>query len=259
AWGGVGGWGMVMGGRGRGGGWGGATWRALWWRSVPVVAVVSILIGWALVEPAVSDEPLPLSALAVSGLFSIVWIRAGIRAVRALRSPAPVAGPVGVWRPRVVWSDAFVRALDPDAFAAARLHEEAHVRHRDPCRIWLAQIITDLQWPWPSARRRFARWRSTLELARDEEARVAGADGADLAAAVLTAANFTSVSGTAATLFDDVAALEDRVARLLAPMPAHEISERRGPAAAVLPISIAGVLSGMRFGDALVQALVRWL
>lgn len=239
--------------------WERATWRAVWWRSVPVVAVVSILIGWALVEPAVSDEPLPLSALVVSGLFTIVWIRAAVRALMALNAPPPVAGTIGIWHPRAVWSQAFVQAIDPEALDAARLHEEAHVRHRDPARIWLAQIITDLQWPWPSARRRFAQWRSVLELARDEEARLAGADGADLAAAVLTAAQFRVPPRAGATLWDGGVRLEERIDRLLGPMASAELAEGHGPALAVVPISIAGVLSGMRFGEFLVQALVRWL
>lgn len=44
-------------------------WRAVWWPVVPIVAVISVLIGWAIVEPAVSDEALPFSALVLSALF----------------------------------------------------------------------------------------------------------------------------------------------------------------------------------------------
>src|ERR671936_1051903 len=91
-----------------------ATWRALWWPSVPVVAVISVLIGWAIVEPAISDEHLPFSALVMSTMFLGLWLRVVIRAVRALRSRTRVvAGTVGLWRARVVFSDDFVVRLAP--------------------------------------------------------------------------------------------------------------------------------------------------
>ncbi len=41
--------------------------------------------------------------------------------------------------------------------------------------IWLALFVTDLQWPRGSAQRRFADWLATVECARDDEARDAGA------------------------------------------------------------------------------------
>jgi hypothetical protein len=239
--------------------WEQATWRTVWWPSVPVVAIVSVLIGWAIVEPAMSDEPLPLSALAFSGLFGALWARALSRAACALSSRMPVAGTVGLWRPRVVFSDQFGAQLDADAFEAAQLHEAAHVRHRDPLRIWLAQMITDLQWPWPSAQRRFKRWRHVLELARDEEARLAGADGADLAAAVLIAAELHTGIASGATLFEGAGGLEERVARLLAPLSNEDAPQYRANAIALLPVSIAGLLAGLRFGDAFVRTFVRWL
>jgi hypothetical protein len=236
-----------------------ATWRALWWPSVPVVVVISVLIGWAIVEPAMSDEPLHFSAVIVSGVFATLWLRALIRAARALDASLPAVGTVGLWRPRVVFSDRLIAHLDVAAFKAAQLHEAAHVRHRDPLRIWLAQLITDLQWPWPSAQRRFRRWRHVLELARDEEARLAGADGADLAEAILGVAKLHTARASGAALFEGAAGLQERVARLLAPLSSEEVFGSRCSAIALLPMSIAGVLSGIWFGDAFVQSLVKWL
>ena len=114
--------------------------------------MISVLIGWAIMEPATSDEPLPFSALVISGLFVGLWLRALIRATRALRSHPPVpAGTIGLCRARAVFSDELVARLDADAMVAAHAHEAVHVRHRHPLRIWLAQLITDLQWPWPVA------------------------------------------------------------------------------------------------------------
>jgi hypothetical protein len=74
--------------------WEMAAWRALWWPSVPVVAVISILIGWAIVEPAISDEHLSFSAVVMSAVFLGLWFRVVIRAVRALTSRADLAEAV---------------------------------------------------------------------------------------------------------------------------------------------------------------------
>ena len=87
-------------------------------------------------------------------------------APKQIRSAATVA----LLRPRVVVCETFGAQLDEHALAAALAHEQAHARHRDPLRIWLAQIVTDLQWPLSGARARFEQWLFALELARDEEA-----------------------------------------------------------------------------------------
>ena len=104
------------------------------------------------------------------------------------------------------------------------------------------------------------RWRHVLELARDEEARLAGADGADLAAAILSAAQLQTVAaGSAATLLDGSIGLDERVNRLLAPMSAETRVPSRAAAFALGVVSVAGILVGMHFGDTFVQAIVRWL
>ena len=240
--------------------WEQAAWRALWCPIVPVVGVISVLIGWAIMEPATSDEPLPFSALVISTPVVGLWLRALIRAARALNSHPPVlAGTVGLWRARVVFSHELVVRLDADAMEAARAHEAAHARHRDPLRIWLAQLITDLQWPWPAARRRFERWRHVLELARDEEARHQGTDGADIAAAVLIAARFRVGTTTPASLIDGSIGIEERIGRLLAPLPAEDIGRSRPDALALVPVSVIGVVSGVHFGEAFVQTIVKLL
>jgi hypothetical protein len=87
-------------------------------------------------------------------------------------------------------------------------------------RIWIAQFVTDLQWPWSSAQRRFETWLAALEHARDDEARAEGVEGADLAAALVASVRFHRNIGTAncARLIGDRSALEKRVARLLQPL-----------------------------------------
>lgn len=240
--------------------WERASWRTLWWPIIPTVAVVSVLLGWAIVEPAQSDEQLPSSAFLAGGLFVGLWLRAAIRAGRALQERGPLlAGTVGLWRARIVLSDELIAHLDADALEAVRAHEAVHVRHRDPLRIWLAQLITDLQWPWPAAQHRFGRWRHILELARDEEARLSGTDGADLAAAILLAARFHTSRVTAASLIESQADLEERITRLLAPVPTEEGPVAMRSVLALFPVSLLGLLSGVRFGEGVVQAIVKWL
>ena len=240
--------------------WERALWRALWRPAIPAVVMVSVLVGWAIMEPAQSDEHLPSSVLVVSGLFIGLWLRAAFRATVALKARAPhLAGTVGLWRALMVLSDALIARLDADALDAVRSHEAAHVRHRDPLRIWLAQLVTDLQWPWPAAQRRFAHWRHVLELARDEEARLSGTDGADLAAAVLLAARLHTSCSPGATLIDGQVGLEARITRLLAPIPCDHAPIAMTSPLTLFPVSLVGVLSGVRFGEGLVQALVKWL
>jgi hypothetical protein len=42
-------------------------------------------------------------------------------------------------------------------------------------------------------------------------------------------------------------------------LPDDDVPAWRSDALALLPVSLLGVLSGVRFGDGLVQALVKWL
>ncbi len=240
--------------------WERAAWRALWWPGIPVVLVISVLIGWAMMEPATSDEPLPRSALVVASVVLGLWLRAAIRAVHSMKTRTPlVAGTVGLWRARTVVSARLVAQLDADALAAVMAHEAAHARHRDPLRIWLAQLLTDLQWPSPAARQRFHQWRQILELARDEEARLSGVEGDDLAAAVLLAAGMQMPWTTAVSLIGTTSGLEERVSRLLAPVATDEEPVPATRALALVPLSLLGVISGIQFGDGLVQTIVRLL
>src|SRR5262245_50950013 len=147
-------------------------WRRIWLTLLPAGIALATMLGWVLQEPDVTDELLRPSAAFVAVPIGLLWLRCAARACLALRSAreAPPIATVGLLRPRVVVAEDVRDGLDPAALTAALAHERVHVRHRDPLRIWLAQIATDLQWPSPSARRRFEHWLGSLELARDEEA-----------------------------------------------------------------------------------------
>jgi beta-lactamase regulating signal transducer with metallopeptidase domain len=177
----------------------------------------------------------------------------------ALRRPRelPPISTVGLWRPRVVAAEELDGALDPAALRAALAHERAHVRHRDPLRIWLAQIATDLQWPSPWARRRFEHWVTALELARDEQARLDGASGEDLAAAVVAVARMPWRRRTAALvgLTGAETSLVSRVHRLLAPVPPDGARPSIVLPLAVLLVLVASVVVGAAYGDDLLRAM----
>jgi Zn-dependent protease with chaperone function len=204
-------------------------WFAVWSPAATALTVAAWLCGWALSQP----DPVPghVSGLifVVAAPFLVIGGRALLRALWSLgHSPCSYGiATVGLLHPRIVIAPELERALDARALRAALAHERTHVLHRDPLRIWLAQFVTDLQWPWGPAQRRFADWLAVLEIARDDEARAGGIDGADLAAAVLGSVRFQlRVSGAAATLIGRPQALPRRIARLLSPLPAGAAATR---------------------------------
>lgn len=235
--------------------------RRLWGALVMPVLATSVigaaLGGWALLEPE-RAESVPAPWLVVSAAFALVWCRAIARAVRAAlpRSSIGPAETVGLLRPRVRIASSLAAELDEAALAAAVAHEEAHARHHDPLRIWLAQLATDLQWPARAARARFEAWAAALELARDEDVRRTGIDGADLAAAVLGAARFQQERrrGIAALAASDAAVMRERVERLLAPLDESR-TVGRSWRPTVLALIVAAVALGAAFGETFVRLI----
>jgi beta-lactamase regulating signal transducer with metallopeptidase domain len=159
-----------------------------------------------------------------------------------------------------VFSPRLAKKLDDRQIEAALEHELAHARHWDPLRIWLAQLVTDLQWPWPQAHERMHRWLIALELARDEAARAAGIEGTDLAEAIIVSVRFRQDANppTQATLTGQAAALKERIARLLDPPCADSAQSQarlRGAIFALLPTSMLALVLGLMFGERIVRAL----
>jgi len=177
-------------------------------------------VAWGIAEPF-NAERLSIPVWCTVVLGGALAVRAFARAICSLRrSDANViAATVGLFRPRIVVSDRLAAVLDSKALAAVYAHEAAHLRHRDPLRIWLARWVTDLAWPSRSALTRFHAWRHALELARDEEAIAPPSPvmGADLAAAILGATRLSlgRMEPVVATLLSDGALLQARVELLL--------------------------------------------
>ena len=234
-------------------------WRRLWAPLTPAAVTLAALAGWAIQEPRSTDELLrPFASIFVLPL-ACLWLRATIRAARALRAPrvSPVAATMGLLRPRVVLSSSLRRRLDCHSFDAALAHEQAHARHRDPLRIWLAQIATDLQWPNAVAARRFAEWKVALELARDEEARASGVRGEDLAEALIAAVRLAreGAASVEARLTGPERTLVERIDRLLSPLRQGSFVRGQLLPLALLVVLAAAMAFGVARGDLLVRAL----
>ncbi len=254
------------------------TWRTLCRPVAPVLVIAAWLIGWAILEPDPVRDPLDPGVVVWLWLpFGLLFARAAVRAVWALVRELPECGvsTFGFLQPQVVFSPFLARRLDEAVIRAALAHERAHARHRDPLRIWVAQFVTDLQWPWPGAQRRLTAWLAALELARDEEARREGAEGADLATAVLSSVRFlgeltlrqrTALGGTQlahARLIGDEQTLQHRVSRLLAPLPAGSDGACAKPFGLrrmlllLVPLLLAAALLGALYGQWILQPLLR--
>ncbi len=238
-----------------------ACWTRVWRPLLPAVIVLAALCGWALREPD-NAEPVPFPLLLATLPFAAVWCRAGVRAIRSC-GVAPVTVPavtVGLLRPTAIVSPQLIAVLDGRALAAVGAHEEAHARHRDPLRIWLAQLVTDLQWPSPAAAARLQKWLEAIELARDEEARRAGIDGVDLATAILAAARVSAGRArrsAMATLGGEAEALAERIKRLLTPQPEVEpVSESRRQLILLSASVVTAMVVGALCGEVAVHALL---
>lgn len=198
----------------------GAWWRLMW----PLFAgllIIAFLAGWASQEPDPADEWVAIELYLLAALVDAMILRAFFRAFRSAVSSRRVLTPiatVGLFHCRAVVSHAFTCAASADVLAAALAHEAAHIRARDPLRIWLAQLAADLQWPIPNARRRFRNWALALEIRRDDEAVLGGASATALAESILLAAKLRSFpsSQPTAAITGQHNGLALRVRRLLA-------------------------------------------
>jgi beta-lactamase regulating signal transducer with metallopeptidase domain len=160
-----------------------------------------------------------------------------------------------------LFSPYLAKALDDRTIEAALAHERAHARHRDPLRIWLAQLAIDLQWPWPQAHKRFRLWIVALELARDEEARASGVDGSDLATAILASARLgrQAILPANAALISDPSTLRERISRLLEPLSleAPRTYSVTWTALVAIPVLLGAIGFGSVFGERIVGTLLR--
>lgn len=224
-----------------------AAWHRLWLPAVPAALPFFALLGFAVADPE-GPQGLDVTRVLAMAPFGLVWLRAGVRAARtAFAEGHGPALTVGLLRPTVKLSSELRAMLDPGELRAVMAHEEAHVRHRDPLRLWVAQLLTDLQWPFSRPRLRQQAWLRAVEVARDEEAaRQLNVDAADLASALVKTASLARRPiTTGAALADDVTLLEIRVRRLLSPAAADPETGRRSFLA---PLAICLAIAAFVFG-----------
>ena len=240
-----------------------ARWVAVWAPALLPALTACALVGWAHEEPA-DAEAIGVVHIALLAPFALVWLRAAARAGWSLAQSKPdgPAATVGLVRPRVMIDPRFLAGLDERAATAVVLHERAHAAAFDPLRIWAAGVVTDLQWPLPASKRRLAEWRGALELARDEDARLAGADGPALAEAIVACATFGRVPTTGAPfalLEGSDSDLTARIARLLGDDVAPFVVRPRWrllPLALALPLAASALAAGSVVGERAVRLLL---
>jgi hypothetical protein len=235
-------------------------WLALWWPAAPTSVVAAWLCGWALSQPDPVLDPVGPYLFIACVPFGVVVMRAVVRAGWSLaRSPGNFGiATVGLLRPHIVFAPQLAKRLDDRAIEAALAHERAHVRHRDPLRIWVAQFVTDLQWPWGSARRRFSSWLAAVEEARDDEARAAGVEGADLAAALVGSLRFQSAQCCTGGvgLIGQREVVQARIARLLRPLP-DAVLPRDSSRIAIAALLVLTLVLAMGLGVACGERVIR--
>src|SRR5215472_4869872 len=237
------------------------TWRRVWLPVIPALVIAVWLCGWALAEPDPVPESVPISVIFTAAPFALIVARAVVRAGWSLVANYgdPATATVGLLRPWIVFSPHLARRLNEEQINAVLEHERAHARHWDPLRIWLAQLLADLQWPWPQSHERLRQWLLALELARDEEARATGVEGTDLAEAILASTRFDQRMNLPLqpALTGEPAALKQRIGRLLDSLPVsqgHQVRSRT-LLLTLLPTLLVAMALGLIFGERAVRTL----
>jgi Zn-dependent protease with chaperone function len=128
---------------------------------------------------------------------------------------APQAFCAGLWRPRLYLSDATLTVLTDPELDAVLAHEEHHLRHRDPLRIFFARVLSEALFFLPVLRRLSERYAALAELAADAAAVRRTNDPAPLASALVA---FEDSMGPAV-----VGIAPERVDQLLGARPRWEL------------------------------------
>jgi Zn-dependent protease with chaperone function len=192
---------------------------------------------------------LAFAVLLLAARSALRQLRDSRRALVALRiqGPAPVGPPgtlvfagaapqafcAGLWRPRLYLSDATLAALTDGELDAVLAHEQHHLRHRDPLRIFFARVLSDALFFLPVLRRLSERYTAMAELAADAAAVRRTNDPAPLASALLS---FEDSLGPAV-----VGIAPERVDHLLGTRPRWELPVALLAWAAVVVLALVAV------------------
>ena len=117
-----------------------------------------------------------------------------------------------------------------------------------------------MAWPVPASRERLGRWLEALEIARDDEAVLEGADPVALADGIVTCARHAArPRAPIAAMTPRGISLDRRVRRLLDESVVRMPPLRRSPPLQLVTLSAAtlvAVAAGSAYGEPIVRALV---
>lgn len=201
------------------------------WMALPVLALVPgvwlVRLAFSLTRAALAVRALP-RAEPPAPLASAMR-RTGAGSVRCIVDDVAIAFCTGALKPVIVVSDSLADELDGPELDAVLLHEDHHVRQREPLLRAAAEAVADVLFFLPLARWWSRRRIETAELAADQAA-VRRVGPGPVASALCT----LGTTARTQTAFVGVAGL--RVAQLLGdPLPP------RRPAASVVAVSLLGL------------------
>lgn len=262
-------------------------------RIMPLVVSAFVILGFIvpsflLLEPRSIDEP--VSAVVVTlgfcCLFFFLWglsqaVLAQVRTSQALAawlsgasridmstrvpvfrtcSDLPAVTVSGVWKPRILVSEAALAVLTPAELRSALRHETAHVRYLDNLRKLLFRFST-----FPGMARLEAAWSDAAEMAADAAAVSSIKDALDLAAALIKLSKLGPMRVTpqlsTALLSSPADSLPLRLARLFAWEEKPRSEGRRHTGLYILLFAILSVCIVSGYPDLLVRvhAVTEWL
>jgi Zn-dependent protease with chaperone function len=210
-----------------------ASWpQTMPWLAAPVVALLTgawlARLTYVLARAALAVARLPEAERAPAPLLAAIS-RTGTGTVRCIDSDVVIAFCAGARRPEIVVSEGLVTRLNSHELDAVLLHEDYHVRQREPLVRAAAAVAADVLFFLPLARWWSQRRIETAEL-RADQAAVRRVGRQPVASALTTLGS----AGRGQVTFAGVAEL--RVAQLLGdPLPP------RRPAPAVVASSLLGV------------------
>jgi Zn-dependent protease with chaperone function len=192
---------------------------------------------------------LAFAVLLLAARSALRQLRDSRRALAGLRvvGPAPVGPPrtllfagaapqafcTGLLRPRLYLSNATLAVLNDAELDAVLAHEQHHLRHRDPLRIFFARMLGDALFFLPVLRRLSDRYAAMAELAADAAAVRRTNDPAPLASALVA---FEDSVGPAV-----VGIAPERVDQLLGARPRWELPVALLAWAAVVVLALVAV------------------
>lgn len=133
--------------------------------------------------------------------------------VTVVEATEPFAFTHGLLAPRVVLSDALLDVLERDELAAVLAHEAAHVRSRDPLKVFVARVLVAREFYLPALRHLSRRFVAGRELAADRVA-VSRCGTRPVAGALLRTVEPPRWAASPAAAMASVETLHDRITQL---------------------------------------------